>query len=288
MRIPICIDELRSQIASKGLAEFDTIVVLGGRRYVEVVMAAFGGDYSYELPLAGAAGIGVLMQSLRRALDDDREIRAEAGGMMMDLVHWLQGVEGHRFVPLFELDDNLAVKIKYVGSQNRPILRRHPQMEQTIIDLVEKGLEDPDWEGLIYVMGWHDLPHFVPLFVGKTERRGIRRQVSENIRSIRTNTSAFARWGDNIDYHIGDLSHALFRFKAYREPKKPYERWAATLFETPGSTHLVQPVFLYAAPWYTYSTGPSGNVCSVKQVTQELIDLAYMRFPATLLNAHRR
>lgn len=230
MRIPICIDELRSQIASKGLAESDTIVVLGGRRYVEVVMAAFGGDYSYELPLAGAAGIGVMMQSLRR----------------------------------------------------------HPQMEQTIIDLVEKGLEDPDWEGLIYMMGWHDLPHFVPLFVGKTERRGIRRQVSENIRSIRTNTSAFARWGDNIDYHIGDLSHALFRSKAYREPKKPYERWAATLFETPGSTHLVQPVFLYAAPWYTYSTGPYGSVCSVKQVTQELIDLAYTRFPATLLNAHRR
>ena len=195
MRIPICIDELRSQIASKGLAEFDTIVVLGGRRYVEVVMAAFGGDYSYELPLAGAAGIGVLMQSLRRALDDDREIRAEAGGMMMDLVHWLQGVEGHRLVPLFELDDNLAVKIKYVGSQNRPILRRHPQMEQMIIDLVEKGLEDPDWEGLIYVMGWHDLPHFVPLFVGKTERRGIRRQVSENIRSISHEHERFRKMG---------------------------------------------------------------------------------------------
>jgi hypothetical protein len=251
------------------------------------VMAVFGGDYSYELPLAGAAGIGVMMQRLRRALDDDREIRAKAGGMMMDLVHWLHGVDEHKFVPLFELDDNLAVKIKYVGSQNRPILRRHPQMEQMIIDLVEKGLEDPDWEGLIYVMGWHDLPRFVPLFVGRTERRGIRRQVSENIRSIRTNTSAFARWGDNIDYHIGDLSHALFRFKAYREPKRSYERWAATLFESPGSTRLVRPVFLYIAPWYTHSKGPSGHVCSVRQVTQELIGLAYIRFSDTLLNAHR-
>jgi hypothetical protein len=44
------------------------------------VVAAFGGDYSYELPLAGAAGIGVMMQRLRRALDDDQEIRMKAGG----------------------------------------------------------------------------------------------------------------------------------------------------------------------------------------------------------------
>ena len=77
---PISIDELRCQIASRGLAEFDTIVVPGGRRYVEVVVAAFGGDYSYELPLAGAAGIGVMMQRLRRALHDDQEIRMKAGG----------------------------------------------------------------------------------------------------------------------------------------------------------------------------------------------------------------
>lgn len=98
----------------------------------------------------------------------------------------------------------------------------------------------------------------------------------------------FARWGDNIDYHIGDLSHALFRFKAYREPKRSYERWAATLFEAPGSTRLVQPVSLYVVPWYTYSKGPSGNVCSVKQVTQELIDLAYTQFAGMLLNVRRR
>ncbi len=76
---PISVDELRCQIASKGLTEFDTVVVLGGRRYVEVVKAAFGGDYSYELPLAGAAGIGVMMQRLRRALDDNREICVKAG-----------------------------------------------------------------------------------------------------------------------------------------------------------------------------------------------------------------
>ncbi len=76
---PIGIHILRCQIASEGLAEFDTILVLGGRRYVEVVKAAFGGDYSYELPLAGAAGIGVMMQRLRRALDDNQEICVRAG-----------------------------------------------------------------------------------------------------------------------------------------------------------------------------------------------------------------
>jgi len=44
---------------------------------------------------------------------------------------------------------------------------------------------------------------------------------------------------------------------------------------------------LYVVPWYTYSKGPSGNVCSVQQVTQELIGLAYTQFAGTLLNVRR-
>lgn len=55
--------------------------------------------------------------------------------------------------------------------------------------------------------------------------------------------------------------------------------------EAPGSTRLVQPVSLYVAPWYTYSKGLPGNVCLVKQVTQELISLACNQFAGTLLNA---
>jgi hypothetical protein len=142
---------------------------------------------------------------------------------MMDLLQWLQGVEGHKSVPLFDLGDNLAVKIKYVGSRNRPILKRHPQMEQAIIDLnVEASAA----------------------------------------RSART-SGTFAR------------------------TRAPSQDGATTLFESPGSTRLVQPVLLYIAPWYTYSKGPSGNVCSVKQITQELIGLAYTQFTATLLNVHR-
>lgn len=196
-------------------------------------------------------------------------------------------MQKHKFVPLFDCDEDLAVKVRYVGRQNQPTLARHPKMESAIIELVEDGLQDDDWTGLIYVMGWGELANSVPLFIGETERRGSNQPISANIQNIRTNTGMFARWGDKLDYHIGDLSHALFRFKAYREHKKRYEMWAATLFAAPGSTQLKEPVFLYIAPWYTYSKGPSGDLCSVKAARLELIELAAEQFSGTLLNAVR-
>lgn len=204
----------------------------------------------------------------------------------MDLGQWLSN-QRHKLVPLFDCDEDLVVKIRYVGRQSQPTLARHPEMESAIIGLVEDGLQDDDWKGLIFVMGWGELANFVPLFIGETERHGNKRSINTNIQNIRTNTGMFARWGDKLDYHIGDLSHALFRFKAHGEHKKRYEMWAEMLFRAPGSTQLKEPVFLCIVPWYTYSKGPSGDLCSVKAARLELIELAAEQFSGTLLNATR-
>ena len=106
-----------------------------------------------------------------------------------------------------------------------------------------------------------------PLYVGKAEKKGVTRPISENIRNIRKNKHMFARWGDGLDYHIGDLSHALFRFKGYREPTKRMERRAAVLFVTRDPPILKEQVYLYVGPWLKSSRGPSGlRPCKAKEM----------------------
>jgi hypothetical protein len=94
----------------------------------------------------------------------------------------------------------------------------------------------------------------------------------------------FARWGDGLDYHIGDLSHTLFKFKGYREPTKRCERWANALFKSRDPPILREQAYLYLAPWFSGSKGPSNLPCSLPAVEKELIALASAYFKDTLLN----
>jgi alpha-tubulin suppressor-like RCC1 family protein len=57
-------------------------------------------------------------------------------------------------------------------------------------------------------MGIGMLPSFHPLYVGKAEKKGVTKPISANIRNIRRNKHMFARWGNGLDYHIGDLQTA--------------------------------------------------------------------------------
>ncbi len=100
-----------------------------------------------------------------------------------------------------------------------------------MIDLIEAGLRQDDWTGLIYLMGVGERSALTPLDVGNAERRGKTHAVSKNIVNIRRNPDKFARWGYGLDYHLGDLSHAMFAFEAYRKPTSKYRRWAGALFE---------------------------------------------------------
>jgi len=63
----ISIEELRSQAMKKGLFNFDSVVVLGGRSYARVARLVFEGKLVRE-PLLGCTGIGQMMKRLNEAL----------------------------------------------------------------------------------------------------------------------------------------------------------------------------------------------------------------------------
>jgi hypothetical protein len=203
---------------------------------------------------------------------------------MLNLLDWLWSVPGHRFVPLFDVGNDHVVVTKESGPENRRLLRRSPDMESAVIELVEGGLAEMEWEGLLYVMGWCEGAGFRPLYVGKAERRGVKAKLSANLARIRTNRHMFARWGDGLAYHIGDLSQVLFGFRGYQEPQKKYRRWAEVLFDTYDPPRLKEPVSLYLAPWRTGDAGPSGLSDSLPAVEKEVIALASAQFADILLN----
>jgi hypothetical protein len=107
-------------------------------------------------------------------------------------------------------------------------------------------------------MGVGDSQSFRPLYIGKAERKDVKHPLSANLVNLRGNQGKFARWGDGLDYHIGDLSHALFDWPARRTPRRKYRRWAEALFLQPDPPQLREPVKLYLTPWRTTTRGPSG------------------------------
>ena len=201
---------------------------------------------------------------------------------MIAVGQWLQSRPGAVSVELFDTTDGLTVSTKLVGA--KAILRRSPAMERAMIELIENGLRDEKWEGLLYVMGVFDGLEFTPLYIGKAERRGVKHAISSNIKRIRSNTQRFARWGDNLEYHIGDLSHALFNSPARRAPRKKYARWAQALFDSAVPPVLKRPVFLLLVSWREGDAGPSGLAGSLPAVEKEVIALASLQFPSSLLN----
>jgi len=62
-------DELRRQLAEKGLADADEIVLLGGQKYARVVEAVFGETALIHRPLAGQKGIGYMLSALKGAVE---------------------------------------------------------------------------------------------------------------------------------------------------------------------------------------------------------------------------
>src|SRR5262245_30846537 len=203
---------------------------------------------------------------------------------MLNLLDWLWAVPGHRVVRLFDATNDLVVRTRESGREKRRLLCRSPEMETAVIDLVEAGLIQESWQGLLYVMGWGSRSDFRPLYVGKAERKGVRHDLSANLANIRTNRHRFARWGDGVAYHIGDLSQSLFGFKAYRPATRKYKKWAARLFETFDPPRLRERVSLYLAPWPDGSAGPSGLAGSLAAVEKEVIALASVQFADCLLN----
>lgn len=205
---------------------------------------------------------------------------------MINLIDWLEKIPDHKFSPLFDADEALNVKTIIKSSKNGDacLLCRHPTMESDMIDVIEKGLVTENWVGIVYIMGVREFPNFVPLYIGKAERKGVKNSISVNIKNIRGNKSKFARWGDGLDYHVGDLSHAMFGFEAYRKSTKKYTKWAETLFVHKNKPTLKEKVYFYIAPWYENSRGLSSLISSLPAVEKEIIAIASVQFKNQLLN----
>lgn len=205
---------------------------------------------------------------------------------MSDFLRWLHALPGARHVQLFDHGADLVVQTRLAGRDgDRRLLRRSEQMEAAVVEIVSRGLTEPDWEGLLYVMGWGEGEDFRPLYIGMARRWGkTPGKVSANLIGIERDRGKFARWGDGNAYHIGDLSQALFGWRAYKPVGQKYERWAEVLFAEPARARLREPVGLVLVPWRRGSVGPDGRPGGLPEVEDAAIELAQAEFEDIVLN----
>ena len=187
---------------------------------------------------------------------------------MISLKDWL--ADKTKTAPLFH-EQNLIVETFPHSSKTK--LKRSKEFDELMIVTVENGLLDDDWEGFIYIMHWKPIDSMIPLYIGKAERRGITQPISFNIENIRKNNHAFGRWGYGLAYHIGELSHAIYREEAYKKPSKKYERWRDTLFNNVKPPTLREVVYVSLISWKRGMKGLSGLTGSVASIEKELIAL---------------
>ncbi len=64
---PITIEELKSQAQEKGLYDYDKIIILGGKNYVQIVKNVFK-NKDIHSPLSTCKGIGFMMGKLNDAI----------------------------------------------------------------------------------------------------------------------------------------------------------------------------------------------------------------------------
>jgi hypothetical protein len=178
--------------------------------------------------------------------------------------------------------------VSTITRRGRMTLERHPAFTELMVRTVEEGLMTDSWVGLVYIMHWLREGMIYPLYIGKAERRGVSQDLSFNITNIRKNDHAFGRWGYGLAYHLGDLSHAMFGGKAYKNPSAKYRRWAETLFTGFDPPVLREPLFLAIISWHKGMKGPSRLEGSVPSVEKELIALASAEYPDILLNVDGR
>jgi len=161
-------------------------------------------------------------------------------------------------IPLFDTDETHTVEYKHYGQNDRRILKRSTEMEETIRDEGRKVINDwstadDTYGGLIYLMYWLDDGEIVPLYVGKAGKYGRDGEsLSANIEDLRGgSTRKFARWGDAHYYHIGNLSAIIFNHE--KNQKQKYEKWAERLFED-GQT-LRRPTYFWTKAWQEDDVG---------------------------------
>ena len=164
-----------------------------------------------------------------------------------------------RSVPLFKTNAEGKVLHKLIGKDQRPVLIRSIECEETILTITDLLVSDwnsgiQQYDGMLYMMGWKQMGKFVPLYIGKTETIGKGdKNLSVNIKNLHKDKSKFARWGDNYAYHIGDLSACVLPGHLEQKKTRKYQTWADCLFVN--GSQLKEPVFFWATAWRANDVG---------------------------------
>lgn len=203
-------------------------------------------------------------------------------------------------VPLFDCDDGSRVRTRRIGSSNpRPVLCRHPEMDdfmlrQTAILIEDWKSKKNQYDGIIYMMFVPQTNgEILPLYIGKAETLGKGDgNLSANLVRIDKDRSKFARWGDNYQYHIGDLSAATLVGHPVDKISPKYSRWAADLFDEVPSENprLRADVRFWVKAWKTTDIGIWSEMSPTRLTFLEylLIGVASSVFGDRLLNAEGR
>ncbi|WP_138415180.1 DUF6884 domain-containing protein [Aquibacillus sediminis] len=64
----ISMEQLQKQVDQKKLNQYDTVVVLTGKKYVPIVKGSFEIEKNIQFPLLRYSGIGYMQQALKRAV----------------------------------------------------------------------------------------------------------------------------------------------------------------------------------------------------------------------------
>lgn len=217
--------------------------------------------------------------------------------MTMTTAMWHQFCQDYQIipssVPLFEVAGNV-VKTVACGQNQRFLLRRSAAMENLVIREVKKVLDDfqhgtEEYEGLIYMMFWHDGQQVIPLYIGKSGKYGKRgNNLSANIVNIASNKGKFCRWGDGYAYHIGDLSAAVCPNHKPKKITPKYKQWAERLFEQFPTAQpiLKQPTYFWMQAWQAGSLGAWKEIgkTHLTSLEYQLIAIASQLSPCYLLN----
>jgi hypothetical protein len=166
-------------------------------------------------------------------------------------------------------------------------------MDELVISEVEKVVHDFNrlgnvYDGLIYMMFWMEDDLIVPLYVGKSEKIGIKGGLSENIKNIRSNDAKFCRWGYNYAYHIGDLSNVVCDGHIGVPVVGKYKRWAEKIFVSWENNEVIlrKPTYFWMKAWCGGEVGIWKEYGGISLAFLEylLIGVASDLFPNDLLN----
>ncbi|ENF7816495.1 hypothetical protein ABR157_002263 [Enterobacter soli] len=196
--------------------------------------------------------------------------------------------------PLFDTDHESIVRVRQVGKTvSRSILSRSESMEARVIaetNILLKDIErnSEQYDGLIYMMFTRQNDDVIPLYIGKAESKGRSNPVSANIKDVARVKDKFARWGDNYQYHIGDLSASVLPGHDARYVTLKYQHWAESLFVSYPAERpqLKQDIWFWCKAWNKNNTGiwPEFGPIRLTFLEYLLIGVASSLFPETLLN----